>query len=82
MAYVAGICLVAYEFTAKSPALLGDPLPGWWATERAERTTRWNPPTGLLPLDKLLHESEEAFRFYRILAHLPAVATPVSGTVS
>jgi hypothetical protein len=54
--------------TAKSPSLFGTRLPGWWASDRAERTTRWNPPTGVLPLDKLLHESEEAVRFYATLA--------------
>lgn len=57
-----------YELTAKSPRLGGHPLPGWWATERAERTTRWRPPTGLFPLDKVLHEGEEAARFYATLA--------------
>jgi hypothetical protein len=57
-----------YELTAKSPLLTGQPLPGWWATERAERTTRWQPPTGVFALDKLLHEGEEAARFYATLA--------------
>ncbi|MEN8006060.1 MAG: hypothetical protein ABFS42_03555 [Candidatus Krumholzibacteriota bacterium] len=68
LAYLVGLALGFYEMTAKSPGLLDRPLPGWWATDRAERTTRWNPPTGFLPLDKLLHEGEEAIRFYRILA--------------
>jgi hypothetical protein len=68
LAYLGGLSFGMYEITAKSPALLGKPLPGWWATVRAERTTRWNPPTGFLPLDKLLHEGEEAARFYRFLA--------------
>ena len=66
-AYVAVLGLGMYEVTAKSPTLLGGPLPGWRATVQAERTTRWNPPTGFLPLDKLLHEGEEALRYYRIL---------------
>ena len=65
--YVAALGLGLYEVTAKSPALLGEPLPGWRATVAAERSTRGNPPTGILPLDKLLHEGEEALRFYRIL---------------
>ncbi len=67
LAYLGILSLGIYEITAKSPTLLGDPLPGWWATDRAERSTRWNPPTGFLPLDKLLHEGEEAVRFYRFL---------------
>jgi len=66
--YVVGFGLGMYEMTAKSPTLLGRPLPGWGSTVRAERTTRWNPPTGILPLDKLLHEGEEALRFYRIIS--------------
>jgi hypothetical protein len=57
-----------YELTAKSPQLTGAALPGWWATEKAEKATRWRPPTGLLPLDKMLHEGEEAARFYATLA--------------
>ncbi len=57
-----------YEMTAKSPRLLGTHLPGWWATDKAEQTTGWNPPTGFLPVDKLLHEGEEAVRFYAMLA--------------
>ncbi len=68
LVYLVGVGLGLYEMTAKSPYLLDKPLPGWWATDRAERTTRWNPPTGFLPLDKLLHEGEEAIRFYGILA--------------
>ncbi len=61
---VSCLALGIYEMTAKSPSLLGTQLPGWWATDRAERTTRWNPPTGFRPLDKILHEGEEAVRFY------------------
>jgi len=67
LAYVGVLGLGMYEVTAKSPTLLGEPLPGWRATVHAERTTQWNPPTGFLPLDKLLHEGEEALRYYRIL---------------
>ena len=57
-----------YEATAKSPTWLGQPLPGWQQSERAEYTTGWHPRTGLLPVDKLLHEGEEAIRFYGLLA--------------
>ncbi len=65
--YLSCAALGIYEMTAKSPSLLGTRLPGWWATDQAERTTRWNPPTGFLPMDKLLHEGEEAVRFYAVL---------------
>lgn len=71
LALIAAAWLVAalglYELTAKSPRLTGQPLPGWWATERAERATCWRPPTGVFVLDKVLHESEEAARFYATL---------------
>jgi len=67
-----GICLVTivmglmglYEVTAKSPHLMNEPLPGWQKTQRVEQTTPWDPPTGILPVDKLLHEGEEALRYY------------------
>ena len=62
--YIFCLALGIYEMTAKSPSILGTRLPGWWATEKAEKATRWNPTTGLLPLDKLLHEGQEAVRFY------------------
>jgi hypothetical protein len=65
--YISCLGLVHYELTAKSPGILGARLPAWWATDRAEHQTRWHPLTGVLPLDKLLHESEEAVRFYGIL---------------
>ncbi len=69
---VAATWLVAglgfYELTAKSPGLTGIALPGWWATARAEKVVRWQPPTGILPLDKLLHEGQEAACFYATLA--------------
>ncbi|MCP4290351.1 MAG: hypothetical protein GY780_00775 [bacterium] len=53
-----------YEITAKSEKMLGNPLPGWQRTRHVENHTPWNPPTGFFPLDKLLHESEEALRYY------------------
>ncbi len=82
LAYLIGVGLGFYEMTAKSPYLLDKPLPGWWATDRAERTTRWNPPTGFLPLDKLLHEGEEAIRFYGLLTRPRATGQQGSVAVS
>ncbi len=66
--YLACLALGIYEVTAKTPSLVGVHLPGWWASDEAEKQIRWNPPTGLMPLDKLLHEGEEAVRFYSLLA--------------
>ncbi len=60
--------LALYEVTAKSPAVLGRPLPGWLETCQVEEATAWQQPTGLLPLDKLLHEGEEAVRYFGLLA--------------
>ena len=65
--YVSCLALGIYEMTAKSPSILGKQLPGWWASDKAEKSTRWNPPTGVMPLDKLLHEGEEAWKFYALL---------------
>lgn len=61
---VLGGLLGLYEITAKSPALLGQPLPGWRKCCLAERRTPWRQPTGIPPLDSLLHESREALLFY------------------
>lgn len=64
---LAVLALTMYEMTAKSPTWLGQPLPGWQQSRRAEFSTRWEQPTGILPVDKLLHEGEEAARFYGLL---------------
>ena len=64
LAWVCGCALGAYETTAKAPDWLGRHLPGRAACRRAELLTRWDPPTGIVPLDRLLHEGEEALRFY------------------
>ena len=69
MAATAALSL--YELTAKSPTWLGTPLPGWQESRHIEYTTGWNQPTGILPVDKLLHEGEEAVRFYGLLARGP-----------
>ena len=70
MAYISFVALGVYEITAKSPGLLGSPLPGWRTTCKVEKSTPWNPPTGLHPLDKVLHETQEAYLFYGLLAGL------------
>ena len=70
--HISGICLftvlfalfLMYEVTAKSPQLIGQALPGWLETQQVEGATHWKPFTGIQPLDRLLHEGEEALRFY------------------
>lgn len=66
-AFVATAALGFYEWTAKSPVILGAPLPGWSACRAAEQATRWERPTGLFLVDKTIHEGEEALRFYGLL---------------
>jgi len=58
-----------YEITAKSPRLLGRHLPGWSKSCRVERVTPWRQPTGIHPLDKILHEGQEALLFYGLRQH-------------
>jgi acyl dehydratase len=65
--YTGVAALGMYEITAKSPVLLGSPLPGWRTTCRVEESTPWRQPTGILPVDKVLHESREAYLFYGLL---------------
>jgi len=60
--------LGCYELAAKSPLGPAGAWPARRAARQAEALTRWRPPTGLPPLDKLLHEGEEAARFYAALA--------------
>lgn len=65
--YLACLGLGFYEVTAKTPPWLVTDLPGRTAAEAAERSVRWDRPTGVLPLDKLLHEGREALVFYHHL---------------
>ncbi|HPF71397.1 MAG TPA: hypothetical protein PLQ13_12050 [Candidatus Krumholzibacteria bacterium] len=71
LAWCCACALGQYELTAHAPVSVARLLPGGEACRRAERLTRWNPRTGLLPVDKLLHEGEEALRFYGVLDDLP-----------
>ncbi|MBK8165444.1 MAG: hypothetical protein IPK64_05680 [bacterium] len=68
--------LALYEVAAKAPAEVAVAWPGRRAAGRAEAETRWRPPTGLLPIDKLLHEGEEAARFYAALAGFRSPGLP------
>lgn len=59
-----------YEVTAKSPRLLGQPIPGWSRTCQVEHLVPWRQPTRIFPLDKALHEGQEAFLYYGMMAGL------------
>jgi hypothetical protein len=59
--------LGGYELAAKSPLLLGCRLPGWGTAAAAECRTCMVHRTGWRPADRLLHEGEEALRYYRFL---------------
>lgn len=76
LATIAVLALAFYEVTAKSPQFLGHPLPGWQSSYQAEISTRWDPPTGFTPLDKVLHEGEEALRFYGLRPLTPRPRDP------
>ncbi len=72
---VAMATLGGYELTAKSPRLLGQPLPGWRETQQVEHLVAWRRPTHIFPVDKLLHEGREAWLYYGMMIGLvPATA--------
>ncbi len=68
LAILGAVALGGYELTAKSPRLLGQPLPGWYRTLRVERLVPWRQPTRIYPLDKVLHEGREASLYYGMMA--------------
>ena len=59
--------LLGYEIVARSGPWPGGPLPGWYEARLAERRTAFVPWTGLMPLDLLLHEGQEAAGYYSLL---------------
>ncbi|MBC8425079.1 hypothetical protein H8E07_13230 [bacterium] len=71
--------LVSYEVVSKSDAWLGDPLPGWHEAQKVERWTPFVAWTGSLPVDRVLHEGQEAAAYYAyFLRRGPRSAVPVS----
>ncbi len=71
--------LGSYEVVCKSDAWLGDPLPGWYEAQRIERWTPFVPRTGSPPVDRVIHEGEEAAAYYAyLLRRGPRSAPPVS----
>ncbi len=61
------VAIAHYELVAKSNLLLDQPLPGWLEADRAERSVAYRPVTGIVPMDRLLHEGREARVFYERL---------------
>ncbi len=68
LAVLGTVAMSGYELTAKSPRLLGQPLPGWYRTVRVEHMVPWRRPTRIYPLDKVLHEGKEASLYYGMMA--------------
>lgn len=60
--------LVGYEIVQKSSASALGPLPGAHLANRADKAVKWDPPTGITPVDMILHESQEAALYYKGLA--------------
>lgn len=58
--------LSTYEIVCKSDDWLGDPLPGWFEAQTAERRTPFVSWTGSVPVDLLIHESQEAACYYSL----------------
>ncbi len=68
LAWLGFVGLVGYEVVQKSPATPLGPLPGHELAGRADRQVRFRATTGMLPVDRLLHEGQEACVYYRDLA--------------
>lgn len=60
--------LLGYEVVQKSPSTPLGALPGASLAAWADRSVIWRPVTGVVPIDRLLHESQEACLYYRGLA--------------
>ena len=68
LCWLALVGLLNYELVQKAPRTrLGD-LPGSELADRADRKVRFRSVTGIEPIDRVLHEGHEAYRYYRGLA--------------
>jgi len=59
--------LLGYEVIQKSPATPIGPLPGHVLAGRADRAIHYRATTGIKPVDRVLHEGQEALCYYRLL---------------
>ena len=60
--------LLGYEVVQKAPETPIGPLPGSALATRADTEVQWQATTGIMPVDRFLHETEEACLYYRGLA--------------
>ncbi|MEZ4387420.1 MAG: hypothetical protein R3D98_07530 [Candidatus Krumholzibacteriia bacterium] len=68
VAWLAFVGLAGYELVQKSAGTALGPLPGYELASWADREVRYRATTGILPIDRLLHESQEACLYYHDLA--------------
>lgn len=71
LAWLGLVSLLGYELVQKSPDTPLGPLPGHEVARRADLQVRFRASTGLPPVDRLLHESQEAVVYYRTLIRDP-----------
>jgi hypothetical protein len=65
--------MAGYELAAHSRGLPGGPLPGHLLAEQVDASVPVHAWSGLRPLDRLLHECEEAACYYWLATHGPRV---------
>ncbi len=73
IAWLACLGLLGYEVVQKSPGSVLGPLPGAELAGRADRGVVYRAGTGIEPVDRLVHETQEALLYYRDLALGPPV---------
>jgi len=65
LCFLAVVGLAQYELTEHSHRLWNWRCPGWESADYAERITVWRPRSGILLMDRLVHEGTEASVYYR-----------------
>lgn len=66
LCWFALVALLHYELVAKSPRTPLGPLPGFRTAAYVDRIVPYRAHTGIVPVDRLLHECHEAALFYRL----------------
>ncbi len=67
LCWLAFVALLHYELAHKAPSTALGPLPSSAAAARADKAVRFRAHTGVAPIDRLLHEGQEALVYYREL---------------